>query len=139
MQGLCRHCICRCSIVGVVVLTCNGQCSTLSTLYRGIINCLLSFIAIGEDTRGQIYDLSIFPHTYPAIRSIILFCRPRRRLLQNRLHHFIAQLGSLGESRREILLDPLEPVTIRLKVSKRNTVRPCLYRSDHDVSPDLLH
>lgn len=41
-----------------------------------------------------------------------------RRLLQNRPHHLITQLGRFGESRRKVCLNPLEPVPVGFKIAE---------------------
>jgi hypothetical protein len=56
-----------------------------------------------------------------------------RRLFEDCLHHFIAQLDGIGETRSEVPLDPLKSIAIGLEVAKRDTVRPCLFCAD-DVS-----
>lgn len=49
-----------------------------------------------------------------------------RRLLQNRPHHLVTQLGRFGESRRKVFLDPLESVPVGLEVAKWDAVGPGL-------------
>jgi len=50
--------------------------------------------------------------------SFSMYLELLARLFQDRLHHFISKLDSLGEARREVILDPLEPVAIGFKIAK---------------------
>jgi hypothetical protein len=63
--------------------------------------------------------------SYTVISSLVI----GGGLLQDGLHHLIAKRGSFRETRCEVLRNALKPVTVGLKVTKRNAVGPCLMKA----------
>jgi hypothetical protein len=63
---------------------------------------------------------------YPSgwVTSANLICT--RRLFKDGFYHFVAHLDRVREPGSKVLLDLLEPVTIRFEVAEGDAVRPCL-------------
>ena len=55
-------------------------------------------------------------------------------LLEDGLHHFVPKCGGFGEARSEVLRDTLEAVPVGFKVTKLDTIRPCLFQRKHVIS-----